>query len=358
MAGATRVLAALGMTPRVLKTALAAGLSWELAILAGGGQHPYFAPLAAVLALDATVRSSLTRGLERVLGVATGILLAMALASVLAVTAFGVGLLVLAATALATRLRYGPSALTQVAISALLVRTVGLNVPGYALDRAADTLIGAAVAVILNAVVVPPDPTPRARDAMARLGRELAELMAQLGEGGSRARRRERLERARSVDRELALARARVEAARAALALSPLVRWREREVRRYLTGIATLTRAVAHVRGSARALARVVDARPAAPASALAAGERALLAWTDWILAPTARRRVRLARAVLALRREVHGALAQPGPRDPRALSARLAVVVDLEELAEDLGLAARRVADRPGRAAVRPRRG
>lgn len=348
----TRVLAALGFTPRVLKTALAAGLAWELAVLRGGAGHPYFAPLAAVLALDVTVEASLARGLQRVLGVATGILLALALARVLSATAFGVGLVVLAATALATRFGYGPQAVTQVAISALLVLTVGRHVPGYALDRAADTLIGAAVAVVLNALVIPPDPTPRAAAAMAELGGALADAMRALGEAGSAAERMERLASARRLGRMLAQARARVRTARSALVLSPLTRWRDREVRRYLAGMVALERAVAHVRGGARVLARLEAAPPAALAPALATAAGALGAWTGWILSPSPRRRIRLARSVRALRQAVLRTQADlVALDDPRSMAAGLAVAVDLEELAEDLDLAARRGTPRKGAA-------
>src|SRR3954471_12117791 len=56
------------------QTALAAGLAWELATLVQ--PRPYFAPIAAVIALGVTTGQHLRRAVELAFGVAVGILVA------------------------------------------------------------------------------------------------------------------------------------------------------------------------------------------------------------------------------------------------------------------------------------------
>ena len=62
-----------------------------------------------------------------------------------------------------------PGTSNQVAISAMLVLALGASSPEYALDRVLETLIGAAIGIIVNALVVPPVAVaPRARSRPAR----------------------------------------------------------------------------------------------------------------------------------------------------------------------------------------------
>src|SRR5438046_3402641 len=61
-----RTLTRFGVGPRVLKTALAAGLAWWIGNLLGEPQ-PVFAAIAAIIGLEPTVASSLARAGELLL---------------------------------------------------------------------------------------------------------------------------------------------------------------------------------------------------------------------------------------------------------------------------------------------------
>lgn len=189
-----------------VRTALAAGLAWEIArVLPGGGSKPYFAALGAILTAQVTVAGSLARGGQRVLGVVAGVGLSLLLAHGLGLSALSVAVLVWLAMGFGTWLRLGPQGVSQVAVSALLVLSLGAR-PGYAAARLVDTVIGAAVAVGLNALLWPADPVRRAARALARLAGAQAGVLDALAAG--------RLGRARVRSAGL---RPRVGAAEAAL---------------------------------------------------------------------------------------------------------------------------------------------
>src|SRR5688572_11824160 len=67
----------LGMGERVLKTALAAGVSWQIASLVPGNDHPYLAPICAVLLMQLTIAQSIDLALHRGIGIGFGIGLAV-----------------------------------------------------------------------------------------------------------------------------------------------------------------------------------------------------------------------------------------------------------------------------------------
>src|SRR3954470_238533 len=74
-----------GLGERVLKTALAAGVSWQLAVWVPGNEHPYLAPVSAILLMQLTIAQSIDLAVQRNIGVALGVCVA-----VLAYAGFGV----------------------------------------------------------------------------------------------------------------------------------------------------------------------------------------------------------------------------------------------------------------------------
>ena len=69
------------------KTAVAAGISWFIAANLMGNSIPVFAPLAALLTVQVTVWDSVARGLQRVLGVVVGVLVASGFARLAGINA-------------------------------------------------------------------------------------------------------------------------------------------------------------------------------------------------------------------------------------------------------------------------------
>lgn len=161
-------------TSSVWKTAFAAGLAWYVATLTGT-ERPYFAPLAAILCLQVTVADSVWKGYQRVLGITVGVIVAGILTQLVGVHPWSIGILVLVGTALATMLRFGEQAVPQVGVSAMMVLTVSGSHYTYALERIGDTIIGAAIAVLMNMLVYPADFSARAVDEVQRAAEELAQ---------------------------------------------------------------------------------------------------------------------------------------------------------------------------------------
>lgn len=247
-----------GTALQVVKTGLASGLSWALAQSILQSQRPYFAPLAAILCLQVTVKESVSRGLQRVIGVVAGIVVALVAVRFLGISAWSIGLLVFIAMGIATPLRLGPQGIPQVAISALLVMTVGASVPGYALARILDTILGAMVAVVINALVIPPDFTQYAEQALNALAKAVAEVLRairnDLSDGLDPHEANQHLVHARQVDQALHEAKHAIRQAEDGLQWNYLVRHRKQRLRRMRQAIMVLDHSVSQVRGIARTL--------------------------------------------------------------------------------------------------------
>jgi uncharacterized membrane protein YgaE (UPF0421/DUF939 family) len=165
---------------QVAKSAIATMAAWLLAGWLVPGPPPVFAAIAALLVVQPSINQSLTKGLERTVGVVVGVVVAALLG-----VAFGNGTgVVLAAIAAALLLvwllRMTPGTGNQVAISAMLVLALGTASAGYAVDRVLETLIGAAVGLAVNVVVVPPVAIGPAQRALLAVGNELAAAMDRL----------------------------------------------------------------------------------------------------------------------------------------------------------------------------------
>ena len=165
------------------KTAVAAGLAWAAALAADPHSRPYFAPLAVLLVVQPTVYDSLSRAFQRVAGVVAGVAAALAISRFLAPSGWSIGIIVFAGLLAGWAARLGPQGVVQIPVSALLVFLVGRVTPGYGADRIADTLIGAAVAVIA-VLLTPSAPRPDAvmSRALAPL-RRCTEILRAIGAG-------------------------------------------------------------------------------------------------------------------------------------------------------------------------------
>lgn len=143
-------------TLQAAKTAVAAGFAWFIAADVLGNNIPVFAPLAALLTVQVTVWDSLARGLQRVLGVVVGVLVAYGFARLAGINAWSIGLVIFVSLLAGRVLRLGQQGSIQVPVSALLVLVLGATTGGYAVDRVVDTVVGAATGILVNLVIVPP----------------------------------------------------------------------------------------------------------------------------------------------------------------------------------------------------------
>ena len=161
---------------QVLKTSAAAVISWVLAAIIVGQPLPIFAAIAALLVVQPSVNQSVTKGLERSLGVIAGVVIAT-----LAGFAFGdatwvILVIIVVSLLVAWALRLGPGSTNQIPISAMLVLALGAGEPHYAVDRIIETIIGAAVGLAINLLIVPPVTVGPARAAMDALVEHAAEV--------------------------------------------------------------------------------------------------------------------------------------------------------------------------------------
>jgi uncharacterized membrane protein YgaE (UPF0421/DUF939 family) len=176
------------------KTAAAAALSWFVAADVIGNNLPVFAPLAAVLTVQVTVWDSVSRGVQRVLGVIVGVLVAFGLARLMGVHIWSVALVVFLSWIAGQLLRLGTQGAVQVPVTALLVLVLGTTTSGYAWDRVVDTFIGAGIGVAISLIAFPRAHLPEAQSEVRGLARQLATLLHEIAtglrrpDGGSSAR--------------------------------------------------------------------------------------------------------------------------------------------------------------------------
>lgn len=160
---------------RALRLSGAAVAAFSAALALFPGTVPILAPLTALLVVEITLKDSLTSGVQRIISVATGVLLAVLFSSVVGLTWWSLGVLVALSIMVGQLLRLGPH-LIEVPISAMLVLAVG-GAEAAATDRISETLLGVAVGMLVNLIVPPAVGSDSAAAAVQRFAAELARLL-------------------------------------------------------------------------------------------------------------------------------------------------------------------------------------
>jgi uncharacterized membrane protein YccC len=162
---------------RALRLSGAAVASYLVAHALSPNTIPILAPLTALLVVQVTLSGTLYSGVERVVSVMAGVLLAVLFSSVVGLTWWSLGALIAVSIVIGQLLKLGPN-LIEVPISAMLVLAVGSNAAGQAASgRFSETVVGAIVGVAAN-VIFPP--ALRTLDAGARVelfGVQIAQLL-------------------------------------------------------------------------------------------------------------------------------------------------------------------------------------
>jgi uncharacterized membrane protein YccC len=167
---------------QAVKTSIATVVAWLVAGVLLPGELPVFAAVAALIVVQPSVNQSLIKALERSIGVVAGVAVATGVSLALGTASWIVIVAIVVAIFTAWALRLTPTSGNQVAISAMLVLALGAATPEYAALRIVETLIGAATAVIVNALVIAPVPISAARSAVDLLGRAIADHLEQLAD--------------------------------------------------------------------------------------------------------------------------------------------------------------------------------
>jgi hypothetical protein len=160
---------------RASRLSLAAVASYGAALLAVADRRPVTAALTALLIVQVTLIGTLADTFRRVLSVLVGVGIAIGVSASIGFTWWSLGALVVTAILLGQLLQLGAH-LLEVPISAMVILAAG-GAGSAALDRVVETLIGAAVAVVVNLVIPPSTRTRTAGEVVEAYATRLADFL-------------------------------------------------------------------------------------------------------------------------------------------------------------------------------------
>ncbi len=251
----------------IAQAAVASGVAWELASLFQ--ERPFFAPIAAVIALGAASGQHLRRAVELSFGVTVGILIADLI--LLAVPAGGITIGAAVGLSVTAALLFGAGQIlvTQAAVSAALLATLGIPPGESSFSRSLSALVGVAIALVVGPIFLRRDPLGEVGRCAEALLDRLADALDRVAGGiatGDPDVAREALEHARSSEAELEAFHDALAAAEESMRLSPP---RRRDLPRlavYDEGVGQVELAVRNTRvlarGAETAAARGVPGDP------------------------------------------------------------------------------------------------
>ncbi|MED7953793.1 MULTISPECIES: aromatic acid exporter family protein [unclassified Streptomyces] len=249
---------------QTVRATVAATLSYVVATWLSSEPAPLTAPLTALLVVQVTVYSTLTTSIRRVNSVVVGVLIAIGFSSVVGLSWWSLGLVILASLVVGRFVRVDEF-VQEVAISAMLILGV-TKLASQAWDRVLETLIGAVVGLLFNLLFAPPVWVDTAGESIEDLARRARQLLLDLAEQLDRptpvAHAAERLHEARRLDQAIADVDAALRQAEDSLRLNPRIS--EGLLSRLVlrTGLDTLEICVVVIRVLARSLTDLAKRRP------------------------------------------------------------------------------------------------
>ena len=249
------------------QSALGGALAWEVAVRLLDHPAPFFASVAAIVSLGASVVNRLRRVVEISIGVAIGVGLGDLVVHQIGRGGWQLGLVVLVSMGLALLLDGGSLIVNQAALQAVFVAALPVPAGGY-VGRWLDAVVGGATALAV-AFLLPADP----RSAMRAAVGDVVDVVAHaLRTSADAARRHDPEGAAAALDEVRATQPAlerwdqAVRAAEEISRLSPLRRHADREITAHRDSVLLLDRAVRNLRVALRRMvAAVEDERAAAP---------------------------------------------------------------------------------------------
>ena len=168
----------------LLQVTGAATVAWVVSRYVLGHPEPFFAPIAAILALSVSIGQRARRAVEMMAGVLIGILVADLVISLLgngiAQIGFGIGI----SMTLAVAFGGGMMMVNQAGASAAIVVALGASEAGT--ERIVDAAVGGAIALLVSQILFPPKPLkvvlPARREALLSLRDGLRDLRGLLDE--------------------------------------------------------------------------------------------------------------------------------------------------------------------------------
>jgi hypothetical protein len=167
----------------LVKAAVAAVVAWQLAVRVMDSPTPFYAPLAALLVVDRTIVRSLWQSVERIVAVVVGMSVAWVAGTYLGVTWWSMTLVMLVALLIGRWDRLGEHGI-QVPIMVLLsLLTVKWADVDFTYLTIVETVLGGAVGVAVNAVVLAPMHLTEPRRAVRDLTERVRGLLEDMAEG-------------------------------------------------------------------------------------------------------------------------------------------------------------------------------
>ncbi|MGW4530674.1 FUSC family protein [Nocardia sp. NPDC004340] len=184
--GVTRVRKAAGRVHSsllpIVQCAIGAGVAWFIAHNVIGHEHPFFAPMAAMISIGVSFGARLRRSIELIVGVAVGIGIGDLFVSRVGTGGWQIMLLVVLAMCTAVFLDGGPVITMQAASSAVLVATLYPPGQGGASLRMIDALVGGLVGIVVVAAI-PLHPVRRAREQAAGILEVMGAALTECADG-------------------------------------------------------------------------------------------------------------------------------------------------------------------------------
>lgn len=167
----------------LVKAAVAAVIAWQLAVRLMDSPTPFYAPLAALLVVDRTIVRSVWQSVERIVAVVVGMSVAWVAGTYLGVTWWSMTLVMLVALLIGRWDRLGEHGI-QVPIMVLLsLVTVKWADVDFTYLTIVETVLGGAVGVAVNAVVLAPMHLTEPRRAVRDLTERVRGLLEDMAEG-------------------------------------------------------------------------------------------------------------------------------------------------------------------------------
>ncbi len=236
-----------------IKSALAAGLSWEGASLLLGAEAASLAVVSALIVVQTTSWQTVRKGVERVLGVIIGVSLAVLVAHLAGLNIVTITLMIFCSQIIGMFLQNrGQYLANQIPISAALALLLGVSGGNYPLLRILGAVVGALVGTIVSLLLSPPIYVFRTRDALAELITQLAHSMPELANAlvarQGETERREVYTHMRVLERQVHVTQLALSHALESTRLNPWTRSLQRLLIDYPDVLLTLDRLVRQMR--------------------------------------------------------------------------------------------------------------
>lgn len=213
------------VSAQILRSTAASVISYVVAVWLLPNPAPLTAPLTALLVVQVTLYSTLKTGINRVNAVVAGVMIAIGFSSLVGLSWWSLGLIILTSLLIGRFVRAGEFEI-EVAISAMLVLGV-TRVANTAGDRVFETLIGAVVGLLFN-LLAPPvwvQPAGESIELLAnRMGGLFRDIGGEVAGHLSVERAASRLHEARRVDHDIVEVDASLRQAEDSLRWNPRVR--------------------------------------------------------------------------------------------------------------------------------------